>query len=63
MSPGAVVIFLVTPKITKKRTLYLQQLSEERGSIVRTGLFAEIYDAYKHDGFENIPDTQNVYRG
>ena len=52
MSLSTVSIFFVAPKIGKKRTIYLQQLCEERGSIVRTGLFAEVYDAYRYDGFE-----------
>ena len=52
MSLSAVTIFFVAPRIAKKRTIYLQQLCEERGSIVRTGLFAEIYDAYRYDEFE-----------
>ncbi len=52
MSLSMLSIFFVAPKIAKKRTIYLQQLLEERDSIVRTGLFAEIYDAYRYDGFE-----------
>lgn len=52
MSLSTVSIFFVAPKIAKKRTIYLQQLCEERNSIIRTGLFAEIYNAYKYDGFE-----------
>lgn len=52
MSLGALSIFFVAPKFAKKRTTYLQQLCEERNSIIRTGLFAEIYNAYRYDGFE-----------
>ena len=52
LSLSTLPIFFVAPKFAKKRTLYLQQLLEERDSILRTGLFAEIYDAYIHDGFE-----------
>ena len=52
MSLSTVSIFFVAPKFAKKRTIYLQQLCEERGSIARTGLFAEIYDAYRYDGFK-----------
>lgn len=52
MSLSTLSIFFVAPKIAKKRTIYLQQLCEERDSIVRTGLFAEIYNAYRYDGFE-----------
>ena len=52
MTLSTVSIFFVAPKIGKKRTIYLQQLCEERDSVVRTGLFAEVYDAYRYDGFE-----------
>ena len=52
MSLSTVSIFFVAPKIGKKRTIYLQQLCEERDSVVRTRLFAEVYDAYRYDGFE-----------
>ena len=30
----------------------MQQLRGERESVVRVGIFKEIYDEYKHDGFE-----------
>ena len=52
MSLSTVSVFFVAPKIAEKRSAYLQQLCEERDSIIRTGLFAEIYNAYKYDGFE-----------
>ncbi len=38
--------------IVKQRRKYLVQFCEERESIVREGIFKEIFDAYKHDGFE-----------
>ena len=47
-----VTIILFAAKINKKRKEYLQLLQEERNAIVRKGLFKEVYDAYKHDGFE-----------
>ena len=52
MSLCTLSTFFVAPKFAKKRTIYLQQLRKEKDSIVRTGLFAEIYDAYRYDGFE-----------
>ena len=47
-----VTIILFAAKINKKRNEYLRLLQEERNAIVRKGLFKEVYDAYKHDGFE-----------
>lgn len=47
-----VVIIFVASKITNKRTTYLQKLQNERNGIKRTGLFKEVYDAHRHDGFE-----------
>ena len=47
-----VAIIFIVSKITKKRTAYLQLLQDERNTIVRTGLFKKIYDAYNQDGFE-----------
>ncbi len=38
--------------IVKQRRKFLVQLCEERESIVREGIFKEIYEAYNHDGFE-----------
>ncbi len=46
-----VTIIIFAAKINKKRNEYLQLLQEERKAIVRTGLFKEIYDAHRHDGF------------
>lgn len=45
-------IIFIAPQIAKKRTIYMQQLRDERESVVRVGIFKEIYDEYKHDGFE-----------
>lgn len=47
-----ILIILVSSAVTKKRNKYLQLIIEERNSIVRTGLFKEIYEEYLHDGFE-----------
>lgn len=47
-----VAIALIAPIIAKKRNAYLQLIQDERNKIVRTGLFKDIYDAYRHDGFE-----------
>ncbi|MBQ4101696.1 MAG: hypothetical protein IJC85_02280 [Oscillospiraceae bacterium] len=47
-----IAIILVASKINNKRNAFLQLLKEEREGIVRTGLFEEIYNAYKYDGFE-----------
>ena len=52
MSLGTATIIFTAPQIAKKRTSYLQQLSDERNKITRTGLFEEVYEAYRHDGFE-----------
>ena len=45
-------IIFIAPQIAKKRTIYMQQLRDERESVVRVGIFKEIYAEYKHDGFE-----------
>lgn len=45
-------IILFAAKMNRKRNEYLQLLQEERKTIVRKGIFKEVYDAYKHDGFE-----------
>lgn len=52
MALGTGTIIFTAPQIAKKRTSYLQQLCDERNAIVRTGLFEEVYDAHRHDGFE-----------
>ncbi len=44
-----VPIFLL---LVKKREKYFHKLLNERNTVKRTGLFAEIYEEYKHDGFE-----------
>ena len=49
---GTATITFTAPQIVKKRESYLQQLSDERNEIIRTGLFYEVYEAYKYDGFE-----------
>lgn len=48
----AVVMIIATQKILKKRECFMQQLHQERNGVSRSGLFAEIYEAYNHDGFE-----------
>ncbi|MBE6718396.1 MAG: hypothetical protein E7574_03975 [Ruminococcaceae bacterium] len=45
-------IIFIAPQIAKKRTIYMQQIRDERESVDRVGIFKEIYDEYKHDGFE-----------
>lgn len=52
LSIDTVAIILIASKSANKRTAYLQQLRDERDRIVRTGLFKEVYDAHRHDGFE-----------
>ena len=46
------ILIIVAPKLGNKRNAYLELLTKERGSVVRKGLFKEIYEAYQHDGFE-----------
>lgn len=49
---GTATIIFVAPQIVQKRESYLQQLCDERNEITRTGLFKDVYEAYKHDEFE-----------
>ena len=48
----AAAIIIICPQIAKKRSTYLQMLCDERNTIIRTGVFKEIYEEYRHDGFE-----------
>ena len=45
-------IIIICSLIAKKRSTYLQMLFDERNAIIRTGVFKEIYEEYRHDGFE-----------
>ncbi len=47
-----VAIIVLASKIAKKHADYLQSLQDERDAMIRTGLFKEVYDAYRHDEFE-----------
>ena len=47
-----IIIIIVCSKLSNKRNEYLQLLQKENDSIVREGVFKDVYDAYKHDGFE-----------
>ncbi len=52
LSALIVIIIFTSAKIANKQNNYLTLLSEERNTIVRTGLFKQIYDEYLQDGFE-----------
>lgn len=39
-------------RISRKRSLYTKELQEESARIVRSGIWAEIWEDYNHDGFE-----------
>ena len=45
-------IIIICSLIAKKRSTYLQMLFDERNAIIRTGVFKEIYEECRHDGFE-----------
>ena len=47
-----ILVIAVASQIAKRRNKYLTLLAEEGMSCVRTGVFKEIYEEYKHDGFE-----------
>lgn len=47
-----VFIVWISSYIVKKRNKYLKLIIEERNAIVRTGIFKEIYEEYRHNGFE-----------
>lgn len=58
-----VTIFIIAPKIAKRRSHYLELLHDERNTIVRSGIFKEVYDAYKYDGFEfNLTYDKLLYQ-
>mgnify|MGYP003338144549 CR=1 FL=1 len=38
--------------VSRKRSLYTKELQEASARIVRGGIWSEIWDSYKHDGFE-----------
>ena len=39
--------------VTRKRSLYTKELQESSARIVRSGIWSEIWDSFKHDGFES----------
>lgn len=47
-----VVIIAAFAAIAKKRAALEEKLWEERNAIKRTGIFKELYEEFRHDGFE-----------
>lgn len=46
------VIIAACSLIAKKRTALEKTLWEERNTVKRTGIFKELYEEFRHDGFE-----------
>lgn len=46
------VMIIVCSLIGKTRTVLAEKLWEERNAVKRTGIFKELYEEFRHDGFE-----------
>ncbi len=46
------IVLIAARVLAKRRERYLEQLRNERDNIVRSGIWGDVYDEYKHDGFE-----------
>lgn len=46
------VVTIVCTLVGKKRSSLEKKLWEERNAVKRTGIFKELYDEFRHDGFE-----------
>ena len=57
-----VVIIVSCALIAKKRTLLEKKLWEERNAVKRSGILKEIYEEFRHDGFEfNISSDEFLF--
>ena len=62
LSVWTAVVIVVCALVGKKRASLEEKLWEERNAVKRTGIFKELYDEFRHDGFEfRIPADKFLF--